>query len=171
MMHVLFGHMSWENLFVPKDALFDSVIRGTLVYVGLFVVLRLVRNRSIGGLGVSDLLLVILVANALQNGLIGEGSSVTEGVVSALTVFFWAHVLDWLAFRFPRLRRLMRSRPVAVMRAGRVLPDGLRREMLTREDLAAQLRLNGIADPSEVRDAFVEENGQLSVVRHDSRGA
>lgn len=169
MSRILFGHMSWSRMFVPHDSLLDSVIRGTVTYIGLFAILRLVRNRSVGGLGVSDLLLVILVANALQNGLIGKGSSLTEGAVSALTVFFWAHVTDWLAFRFPRLRRLVHSRPVAVIRAGRVLPEGLRREMLTREALEAQLRINGVADPGAVREAFVEENGQLSVVLEETQ--
>ena len=134
-METFFGHIAWGSMFDPTHALFDSFLRGTIVYVGLFVVLRLVKNRRAGGLSISDLLLVTLTANALQNSLIGKGHSISEGAVSTITIFFWSYALDWLAFRFPGLRRLVHSQPELVVRDGKVLARGLRREMLTKEDL------------------------------------
>ena len=105
------GHLAWGSIFDPTHSLLDSVFRGTIVYLGLFALIRLVRNRRAGGVSVSDLLLVTLVGNALQNGLIGKGHSITEGIVSTLTVFFWSFLIDWLAFHFPFLRRLDHSGP------------------------------------------------------------
>ena len=136
-----------------------------MFYLGLFALIRVVRNRRAGGVSVSDLLLVTLVGNALQNGLIGKGHSITEGVVSTMTVFFWSFTLDWLAFHFPRVRRIVHSGPRQVIRDGIILQSGLRREMLTEEDLRAQLRIGGIADLGNVKEAFIEENGQLSVLQ------
>lgn len=156
---------AWGRLFDPTHPLLNSVLRGTIVYLGLFLVLRLVKNRRAGGLGISDLLLVTLTANGLQNALIGKGNSITEGGVTTLTVFFWSFVLDWINYRFPRLRHLVHSGPEQVIRNGVILQAGLRREMLTENDLLSHLRLNGISDLSKVHEAYVEENGQLSVVQ------
>ncbi|RYE99093.1 MAG: DUF421 domain-containing protein [Oxalobacteraceae bacterium] len=165
MYDLLLGHVDWEAMFVPKHALLDSVIRGTAVYLCLFLILRFLKNRSVGGVGMSDLLTVILVANALQEGLIGKGSSITEGVVSTLVVIGWSSGLDWLAFRFPGMGRVLRSKPVPLVRNGVAVPEGLRREMMTEEALRAQLRLSGVSGPEEVKSAFMEENGQVSVLK------
>ena len=164
-MDLLSGSVAWNSLFQPTHALFDSILRGTIVYLGLFLLLRLVKNRRAGGLNLSDLLLVTLTANALQNSLIGKGSSITEGATSTLTIFFWSYTLDWLSFHFPRLRRLMHSMPEQVIRDGVILKSALRREMLTEEDLHTQLRLGGISNLNKVKEAYVEENGQLSVIQ------
>jgi uncharacterized membrane protein YcaP (DUF421 family) len=164
-MEWLIGHLAWGSMFNPTHPLIDSVLRGTIVYLGLFAVLRVVKNRRAGGLSVSDLLLVTLTANALQNSLIGKGSSVTEGAASTMTVFFWSFSLDWLAFHFPRLRKFVHSAPRQVIRDGTILKAGLQREMLTEDDLWAQLRLGGINSLNNVKEAYVEENGQLSVIQ------
>lgn len=157
--------MAWESIFDPTHSLLDSVVRGTIVYLGLFALIRLVRNRRAGGVSVTDLLLVTLVGNALQNGLVGKGHSITEGIVSTFTVFFWSFVIDWLAFHFPRIRWIAHSGPRLVIRDGTILQAGLRREMLTEEDLRAQLRIGGISDLANIKEAYIEENGQLSVLQ------
>ena len=164
-MHLFGGELAWNSMFYPTHSLIDSVLRGTIIYLGLFFLLRLVKNRRAGGLGISDLLLVTLTGNALQNGLIGKGHSITEGVVSTLTVFFWSFTLDWMAFHFPRLRHLVHAGPEQVIRNGSIVKAGLRREMLTEDDLMAQLRLGGITDLTKVQEAYVEENGQISVIQ------
>lgn len=165
-MHDVFSiSVDWGAMFAPKHPLIDSAIRGAVIYVCLFLILRFVKNRSVGGVGMSDLLVTILVANALQNGLIGRGSSITEGVVSTLVVVGCSSGLDWLTFRFPALRGILRSAPVAIVEDGATRPEGLRRELMTEEALLAQLRLNGVTGPKEVAAAFVEENGQVSVLK------
>lgn len=161
---VLFGHIAWGAMFVPKHALLDSVIRGSAVYLSLFLILRAVKNRTVGGVSLSDLLLVILIANALQNGLIGKGSSITEWLVSTLTVLAWSSCLDWLTYRSDWLRRVLKSKPVLIVRDSEAVPDGLRRERMTEEALYAQLRAAGLSSPMGVKAAYVEENGQVTVL-------
>lgn len=162
--------IGWEGLLEPTHSLLNSVLRGTVVYLALFAVLRMVNNRRSGSVGLSDLLLVTLTSSAVQGSMVGEGRSLTEGGVVAGTIFFWSFALDWLAFRFPRLRRLVRSEPVPVVRDGQVLRDGLRRELLTGEDLEALLRLHGLDGPGPVRLALVEANGALSVLLREEGG-
>lgn len=159
-----FFYAEWASMFTPKHSLFDNFLRGTLIYVGLFAVLRLVKNRSSGSIGVSDLLLVTLTANALQNTLVGKGDSLPEGAVSTLTVFFWSYAFDWVSYRFPRLRWLLHSKPEQVIRDGVVLRQGLKREMLTLDDLNMHLRLNGIKDATGIKEAYIEPNGEISIV-------
>lgn len=156
--------IGWGGMLDPTNSLLNSVIRGSVVYLALFAALRLFNNRRSGSIGVSDLLLITLASSAVQSSMVGEGRSLTEGAVVAGTIFFWSYVLDWLAFRFPRLRWLVRSQPSVVVRDGRVVPAGLRRELLTRDDLMAELRGQGIEDLSMVKCAQVEANGTLSVI-------
>lgn len=146
------------------------VLRGTLTYLSLFFILRVVLNRQSGGLGISDLLLVVLIADAAQNALTGGYESVTEGVVLVVTVVMWSYVLDWLGYRFPRLQRLVRPPPLLLIENGRVLPRNLRRELITQDELLSQLREQGIEDPAQVKRAYMEGDGRISVVPAEPEG-
>src|SRR5688572_32621292 len=95
--------IDWHSIFVPKVSLLELLMRGTLMYLGIFFALRFFR-RTAGALSIADLLLVVLVADAAQNAMSSEYGSVTEGAVLVGTIFAWDYVLDWLEFRFPRLR-------------------------------------------------------------------
>lgn len=159
--------IKWGGLFDPTHGLINSVIRGTIVYLGLYAVLRMMNNRRSGSIRLSDLLLVTLVSSAVQNSMVGEGRSLTEGAVTSLTLFFWSYAVDWLAFHFPRLRWLVQSEPSQVIQDGRPLSKGLRKEMITEDDLRAQLRVAGIYDMTKVDCAAIEANGELSVRPRD----
>lgn len=158
------GDISWGGMLDPTNSLLNSIIRGTIVYLALFAVLRFMHNRQSGGIGISDLLLITLVSSAVQNSMVGEGRSLTEGAVVAATIFFWAYALNWIAFHFPSLRWLVKSQPQTVVKDGRIVQTGLKRELLTEEDLMAQLREQGIDDVTTVQQARIEANGALSVI-------
>ena len=155
--------IQWSGLWDPTHSLINSIIRGTIVYLGLYVMLRMMNNRRSGSIRLSDLLLITLVSSAVQNSMVGEGRSLTEGAVTSLTLFFWSYAVDWLAYRFTRLRWLVQSEPRQVIKDGRPVPEGLRKEMITEADLQAQLRLAGIHDMNEIDCAAIEANGELSV--------
>ncbi len=161
--------IGWERLLDPTHSLLNAVIRGTIVYLALFAVLRVMHNRQSGGIGLSDLLLITLTTAAVQNSMVGEGKSLMEGGIVAGTIFFWSYALNWVAFRFPRLRWLVKSQPSTVIEDGRILHAGLRRELLTKDDLLAQLREHGVEDASTVQKANVEANGVLSVTMRETK--
>jgi uncharacterized membrane protein YcaP (DUF421 family) len=97
-------NIDWQSVFVPSTSIFEIILRGTLVYLLLFIVLRFLR-RSAGAIGISDLLVVVVIADAAQNAMGSKYESVTEGVVLVSTIVAWDYSFDWLAFRFPSIGR------------------------------------------------------------------
>lgn len=127
--------------------------------------LRFLLRRQTGGLGISDVLVIVVIADAAQNGMAGEYRSVTEGLALVLTIVFWDFVIDWAGSRFPALKRLARPPALQLVRDGELQNENLEREKITREELLAQLRLQGVDDVSEVRLACIEGDGRVSVIR------
>ena len=157
--------VDWEAIFVPAIGLAEIVLRGSLMYLALFGILRFIGRRQAGHFGPADLLVIVLIADAAQNALGKDYHSVTEGILLVLTIVGWEYTLDYFAWRFPALRPLLKPPPLVLVENGRVLPENLRREMLSRDDLLSQLREQGVEDPSEVKVARLEGDGRLSVLR------
>jgi len=141
------------------------VIRGSIMYLALFVILRFIARRQAGSFGPADLLVIVLIADAAQNALGKDYSSVTEGIALVSTIVAWEYLLDWIAWRFPKLRPLIKAPALVLVRDGRFIPDAMRTEMLAHEELRAQLREHGVEDEKEVRIARLEGDGRLSVFK------
>jgi uncharacterized membrane protein YcaP (DUF421 family) len=154
----------WQSVFIPAISIAEIVLRGTLVYLFLFIVLRVMRRQA-GGLNITDLLLVVLIADAAQNAMGSEYKSVTEGVILVATIAAWDYALDWLGYRVPTLRRLIHPESLLLIRHGLMLRENMRRAMLTEQELLAQLREQGVESPGEVKRCALEGDGQLSVVK------
>ncbi len=161
--------IDWKAVFVPDTSLAEIVVRGTLVYLLLFFILRFLR-REAGALGISDLLVVVLIADAAQNGMAGEYKSVTEGAALVGTIAAWDFFLDWLGFRFPAFGRLLRPAPLPLVRDGRMLRRNMRREMITEEELLSQLREQGVEGVEEVKRCCLEGDGHISVIKNEPGG-
>lgn len=145
----------------------ELFVRGTLVYIGLIVVLRFILRRDVGALGTADLLFIVLVADAAQNAMAGEYRSVTDGAILLGTLVFWNLALDWLAFHSRALRWLVEPPPLPLIQEGRIQRRNLKKEWITLEELQAKLREHGIDSPRDVRLATLETDGELSVLRKD----
>jgi len=161
--------IDWNAVFVPTVSVAEIVLRGTFIYLLLFVVLRVLR-REAGALGISDLLVVVLIADAAQNAMSSEYKSVTEGAVLVGTIVAWDYSLDWLGYRFPALGRLLRPAPLPLVKDGRALRQNLRKEMISLDELMSQLREQGVESLSEVRRCYLEGDGQVSVIKQESGG-
>ena len=161
-------HIDWKSVFVPSISLAEIFIRGTLVYFFLFLILRVLR-RDAGALGIADLLVVVLIADAAQNAMASEYKSVTEGAILVGTIAFWNYFLDWLGYKSPRFQRLMRAAPVLLIKDGKLLRRNLQREMITREELMGQLREQGVESPDEVKTCYLEGDGHISLIKKDKQ--
>ncbi len=153
----------WQALFIPSGSLVEIAVRGTVIYLALFAAMRLLPRRTVGGMGPSDLLLVVLIADAVQNGMGGKYESLTEALLLAAVLFAWDAFIDWLDFRFPKLA-IGSARPVMVIRDGKVIHRNLAREQISEDELMAQLRQHGIDSPRGVRSAYIEGDGHMSVL-------
>lgn len=156
--------IDWKSLFLPSGSILEVILRGSILYLSLFIIFRLLR-REAGELGVSDLLVVVLIADASQNAMAGEYRSITEGIVLVLTIIFWDFFLDWIGYYFPACRRFVHPAPLPLVKAGVMQRRNMRREMITVEELMSHLRQNGVEKIEDVKRCFLEENGHISVVK------
>ena len=162
-------NIDWKGLFVPTYSIGEVILRGTLMYLALFVILRFVLKRQSGAVGIADLLVIVLIADASQNALGREYGSVTEGVILVLTIVGWDFALDWAEYRFAWLRSLTRPSSLPLIREGRLLRRNMHSEMITKEELLAELRKDGVDDLADVVEARIEGDGKISVIRREGR--
>jgi uncharacterized membrane protein YcaP (DUF421 family) len=157
--------VDWNAIFVPAIGLAEIIIRGSLMYLGLFAIMRFMARRQAGHFGPADLLVIVLIADAAQNGLGKDYGSVTEGLTLVLTIVAWEYLLDWLAWRFPATRPYLKPASLTLVRDGKLILQNLRKEMITEDELRSQLREQSIDRYEEVKLAILEGDGRLSVLK------
>jgi len=143
----------------------ELFVRGTALYLFLFAVFRVVIKRRIGSVGLADILVVVLIADAAQNGISGEYRSITEAFVVVGTIVGWTVLIDWLCYRVPALQGWLEPPPLLLIDRGRVLWRHLRVEFMSGSELESKLREHGITDPAQVEKAYLEPDGQFTVIR------
>jgi len=143
--------MNLPALFAFHVSPVELIVRGTLVYWFLFLTFRFVMRRDAGAVGIADILLVVLVADASQNAMGGAYDTVAEGCVLVATLIGWNVLLDWASYRWRVIGKFVEPAPLLLIDRGRVL---------TRN-----LRLKGVASPADVKRAYMESDGKFSVVR------
>jgi uncharacterized membrane protein YcaP (DUF421 family) len=157
--------VDWNSVFIPTIGIAEIVLRGTIMYLGLFAVLRFIGRRQAGNFGPADLLVIVLIADAAQNGLGKEYGSVTEGLTLVLTIVGWEYLIDWLQYRYPALRPILTPPSLTLIEDGRINRSNLRHELLTEDELRSQLREKEVLSYSEVKVAKLEGDGRLSVIK------
>ena len=90
--------IDWHSMFVPTESILEIIIRGTIMYLGMYFILRIFRRQS-GSIGVADLLVIVVIADAAQNGMAGKSESITEALLLIVTIVLWDFFLDWLGFK------------------------------------------------------------------------
>lgn len=161
----------WGEVFRPSTPILEIVVRGSAMFLSLYVLMRVVGKREGGAHALTDLLVVVLIAEAAAHGMTGEATSVGDSVLLVCTVLFWSVLVDALAYRFPRLRRILKSAPTPLIVDGVINRRALRRELMEPDELMEELRLHGITDVGEVARAYLESNGMVSVIPKDGRRA
>jgi uncharacterized membrane protein YcaP (DUF421 family) len=157
--------IDWQSLFIPNVSLVELLFRGTVMYLFLFTLLRVLVGRRIGALSLTDLLVVVLIADAAQNGMASEYRSLPEGIVLCATIVMWSYLFDRLAYQYAWFRRLVEPRPLPLIRDGKIQRQNMRQELITRDELMSHLRENGVENLSEVKEAFLEPDGQFSIIK------
>lgn len=156
--------MDWNTILLPSAPVLGLIVRGSLTFLALMMLFRLVGRREAGGLGMTDLLVVVLVADAAGAGMTSETETVADGLVLTVTMLFWSVALDAAAYRWPGFARVVKARPRPLIRDGRFNLRLMRREFMSEEEARAQLRLHGISDPSLISRAYLEPNGMVSII-------
>lgn len=143
----------------------EFVVRGVIVYGFLIVLLRVTGKRQVGQLAPFDLVLLLVLSNAVQNSMNGGDNSVIGGLISAATLVGVNYLVGFAAFRSKRLERIIEGRPEVLIHNGILYEDVMARAQLTHHELHAALRRNGCLTVEEVHSAVLENNGSISVTR------
>jgi uncharacterized membrane protein YcaP (DUF421 family) len=162
--------IDWAEVLLPGTPVLEILVRGSLMYLALFALLRFVLRRETGSLGITDIVVVVLVADAAQNGMTGGYRSVPDGILLVATIVGWSYLLNLLAFRYPAWRKVIQPPRVQLVRDGRVLRHNLAHEKITEEELVAELHAHGCSGVAEVRAAWIEPDGMVSVIKHTPAG-
>jgi uncharacterized membrane protein YcaP (DUF421 family) len=152
------------NMAIPW---WEFLVRAAIVYVFLIVLLRLSGKRQVGQLAPFDLVLLLVLSNAVQNSMNGGDNSVVGGMISAATLVALNWGLGFATYKSKRLERLIEGRPQIVVHDGHVYRDVMEREKLTQHELDAALHAAGCASVTDVHFAVLENNGQISVRRKE----
>lgn len=142
----------------------DIVFRTAAIYLTILVGLRFAGKRELGQMTVFDLVVLLLIANAVQNAMVGPDTSLSGGVLAAVVLLVLNALVARLRLRWPALRRAVEGSPTVLVLRGEVITDHLRREGLDQDTLEAALREHGVADLGDVEMAVLEIDGSISVV-------
>ena len=159
------------DLFEVHVPVLELVLRGTLVYWLLFLIFRFILRRDVGAVGIADILLLVIVADAAQNAMSGGYDTFAEGAILVLTIVGWNWLLDVLAYWFKPIRVFASPGRLTLIRQGVPQRRNLRREFITMDELQEKLREQGIEKLAEVKVAYLEGDGQISVIRNSASPA
>jgi uncharacterized membrane protein YcaP (DUF421 family) len=153
---------SWMEIFALETPLFELIARGTILYFSILAFMRLMPRIG-GELAVIDLVFLLLIAEAAAHGM-GEHKTVGDAILMIATLMGWNYLLNLVSFHIPFVESLVSGSPVQIVRDGRLMRRNMRREYLTEDELMAQLRRQGIEKIEDVKAAYIEGEGQLTVI-------
>ena len=151
---------------MPDVSLLETVVRGVVMYLTVLLLMRyLIRGRTSASM--PDLLVIVLVADAAQNGMATQYNSLTNGVVLVATIIGMSTLLDWLGQRIPAVEQFIHPAPRQLIEDGRFIKARLSHELMTEDEMMSQLRLQGVERVEDVKASYLEGTGEVSVIKKD----
>jgi uncharacterized membrane protein YcaP (DUF421 family) len=145
-------------------AIADIIFRSSAVYIFMIVAFRVFGKRELSQLSIADLVLIVLISNAVQNAMVGENTSLLGGLIAASVLFTLNMILGYLMYRYKNIRKLVQSEPVTLVYNGNILAENLKSSLITEDELLAAIREHGIENYKDVRMAILEVDGNISVI-------
>jgi len=146
----------------------DIVLRAIVVFCFLLVLTRVIGRRELSSLQPFDLILIIILGDAVQQGLTQDDYSLTGAFLAIGTIAVLQVFVSWIGYRFPRARPVLEGEPIIIIDDGQLIERNLKRERLTKQEIAEQARIQQIAHISDVRWGVLETNGQISFIKKSS---
>ena len=152
---------------IPDIGPLEVVVRTAVVYLFLVLILRLSGKREVGQMSILELIVILLISDAVQNSMVGDDTTLPGGLLAVLTLLGLDYGLSQLTSRSRRLRQAIEGEPRLLVRDGRLLTRALREEKVDADEVRAAIRAQGIARVDEVRLAVLETDGSISVIPMD----
>jgi len=145
----------------------EIMLRGTLMFWFLLLIFRIVLRRDIGSASITDFLFVVILGDAAQNAMIGEGTSVGDGMVLVSTLVMWNYILDVLSYRYRWIDHLLSASKLCLVRDGKMLRRNMRKEYITADEVFAKIREAGLEHLDQVKLMYMESDGEISVIKRE----
>jgi uncharacterized membrane protein YcaP (DUF421 family) len=159
--------MDWEEIIAFSVNPLEIVLRGTLMYWFLFVIFRFILRRDIGNVGISDFLFVVIVADASQSAMSGDSKTVADGFLLVGTLVFWNFFFDYVSYKSAFIRHITEPPSILLVHEGKLLLRNMRREYITRTEVQAKMREQGIEELNKIKEMRLESDGTISVIRSE----
>jgi uncharacterized membrane protein YcaP (DUF421 family) len=143
----------------------DIVLRGIVVFIFLMVLTRVIGRRELSSLQPFDLILLIILGDAVQQGLTQDDYSLTGALLAVGTIALCQVLVSFVNYKFPRMRKVIEGTPIIVVQDGEAIERNLKRERLDIDDVAEEARQQGIAHLSDVKWAVLETTGKISFIQ------
>jgi len=141
------------------------LLRGSVVYIAVLLLLRLAGKRQVGQMGTGEFVAILLISNAVQNAMNGGDNSITGGLILAAVIVALSALVAYLTYKSRRCEAIFEGTPALLVHQGKVLNHSLEKELLSLHELKTMLRKQGVHAMDEIEDAILESNGQLSIIR------
>lgn len=151
--------MDWQELGM-------TAVRGVVVYALMLVVIRLLGKRTVGNFTAFDFLVALMLGEVVDEIIYGD-VQMAQGIVAILVIAGAKYATAWLDYFDHGLNKILEGKPREIIHNGELVRDGMRSELVNEKEVMAALRLHGISDMREVRRAFMEVDGEISVIKHD----
>jgi uncharacterized membrane protein YcaP (DUF421 family) len=148
----------------------DIVVRATVIFLALYVLVRLMGKRELGQMTPFELIVLVVIGDLIQQGVTQNDFSLTGAVIAISTIAFLALAMSWASYLWPRAERVLEGEPRVIVRDGEVLNSNLRRNRLTVSEIESEMRLAGIARLDEVAWAILEPRGKISFIKRADEG-
>ena len=146
----------------------DIVIRATVIFFALYLIVRLLGKRELAQLTPFELIVLVVTGDLIQQGVTHNDFSLTGSILAVATFAFWASVLSWITYLSRRAERMLDGEPRVIVRAGRILTENLRHYRLTESEIQSEMRLAGIAHMSDVAWGILEPKGKISFIKRET---
>lgn len=153
-----------SHLWIPEITILEKILRSVVIYFFVLLAFRFAGKREVGQLTPFDLVVLLIIANVVQNAIIGPDNSLGGGIIGAITILVLNYIVVRLTYRSTKLRHLLEPTPTLLIHNGRILHSNLKKELITTDDLYAALRKAGVMQADQVQFAILEETGNISVI-------
>ncbi len=148
----------------------DIVLRATVIFIALYLLVRLMGKRELGQMTPFELIVLVVIGDLIQQGVTQNDFSLTGAIIAISTIALLALLMSWATYLWPRAERLLEGEPEVIVSDGEILMPNLRRTRLTRSEIESEMRLAGIARLDEVAWAILEPRGKISFIKRSSEG-
>ena len=145
----------------------EIVLRTAIVYLFLVLILRVTGKREVGQMSILELIVILVISDAVQNSMVGENTTIWGGIVAVITLLVMDRGIKTLVGRSSHARHFVVGEPRLLVRDGRLLEKALREEGIDAEDVRAAARAHGVARVDDVRLAVLETDGTISIIPND----